>query len=282
MPFPSSERAIQFAISLVMSMVAMASYYYVDNFMTLVSEESTLVSSRCSPGYFAHGTQCYPQLGCNDLISDVQVYDEVILGFSSARMIKLAEWKHKKLVKHHSLNNLNMESDFRDHLSLFKEVLHDQLIGYCDAPGHFVFITEYHLHSKASLQHPQELHERLQLCSSYAELLVFLHEKDIVLQFDDEAHFLDEIIISQDPWRLILDDVMLMRSSNSTLNNLDIWMTPEVCNAFLRSKDKHVKVYLSQIHKQCRDKDPDKRPNAGQLVKSYKDVQLKLQLSPSI
>jgi len=282
MPFPSSERAIQFAISLVMSMVAMASYYYVDNFMILVSEESTLVSSRCSPGYFAHGTQCYPQLGCNDLISDVQVYDEVILGFSSARMIKLAEWKHKKLVKHHSLNNLNMESDFRDHLSLFKEVLHDQLIGYCDAPGHFVFITEYHLHSKASLQHPQELHERLQLCSSYAELLVFLHEKDIVLQFDDEAHFLDEIIISQDPWRLILDDVMLMRSSNSTLNNLDIWMTPEVCNAFLRSKDKHVKVYLSQIHKQCRDKDPDKRPNAGQLVKSYKDVQLKLQLSPSI
>ena len=111
---------------------------------------------------------------------------------------------------------------------------------------------------------------------------MFLHEKDIVLQFDDEAHFLDEIIISQDPWRLILDDVMLMRSSNSTLNNLDIWMTPEVCNAFLRSKDKHVKVYLSQIHKQCRDKDPDKRPNAGQLFKSLKDVQLKLQLSPSI
>ena len=108
---------------------------------------------------------------------------------------------------------------------------------------------------------------------------MFLHEKDIVLQFDDEAHFLDVVIISQDPWRLILDDVMLMRSSNSTLNNLDIWMTPEVCNAFLRSKDKHVKVYLSQIHKQCRDKDPDKRPNAGQLVKSYKDVQLKLQSS---
>jgi len=96
MPFPSSERAIQFAISLVMSMVAMASYNYVDNFMIIVSEESTLVSSRCSPGYFAHGTQCHPQLGCNDLISDVQVYDEVILGFSSARMIKLAEWKHKK------------------------------------------------------------------------------------------------------------------------------------------------------------------------------------------
>ena len=149
MPFPSSERAIQFAISLVMSIVAMASYSYVDNFMIIVSEESTSISSRCSPGYFAHGTQCHPQLGCNDLISDVQVYDEVILGFSSARMIKLAEWKHKKLVKHHSLNNLNMESDFRDHLSLFKEVLHDQLIGYCDAPGHFVFITEYHLHSKA-------------------------------------------------------------------------------------------------------------------------------------
>ena len=103
-----------------------------------------------------------------------------------------------------------------------------------------------------------------------------------MLEFDDEEHFLEEVIIGQDPWRIILDDVMLMRSSNSSLNNLDIWMTPEVCNAFLRSKDKHVKVYLSQIHKQCRDKDPDKRPNAGQLLKSYKDVQLKLQLSPSI
>ena len=75
---------------------------------------------------------------------------------------------------------------------------------------------------------------------------------------------------------------MLMRSSNSSLNNLDIWMTPEICNAFLRSKDKYVKVYLSQIHKQCRDKDPEKRPNAGQLLKSYRDVQLKLQLSPSV
>ena len=63
-----------------------------------------------------------------------------------------------------------------------------------------------------------------------------------MLQFDDEAHFLDIVVISQDPWRLILDDVMLIRSSNSTLNNLDIWMTPEVCNAFLRSKDKRVKV----------------------------------------
>ena len=60
--------------------------------------------------------------------------DEVMLGFSSARMIKLAEWKHKKLVKHHSLNNLNMESDFREHLSLFKEVLHDQLIGIAFYP----------------------------------------------------------------------------------------------------------------------------------------------------
>jgi len=283
MPSLRSEKAIQFAISLVVSMLAMAFYNYLDDFMIKVFEESTLPSSKCSPGYFSHGFNCYPQLGCNDLISDVQVYDEVMLGFSSARMIKLAEWKHKKLVKHHSLNNLNMESDFREHLSLFKEVLHDQLIGYCDAPGHFVFITEYHAHAKsAPLQHPQELHERLQLCSSYAELLVFLHEKDIVLEFDDQDHFLGEVIIVQDPWRIILDDVMLMRSSNSSLNNLDIWMTPEICNAFLRSKDKYVKVYLSQIHKQCRDKDPEKRPNAGQLLKSYRDVQLKLQLSPSV
>ena len=133
-----------------------------------------------------------------------------------------------------------------------------------------------------SLQQPQEVHERIQLCSSYAELLVFLHEKDIVLEFDDFDKFLDEVIIGQDPWRLILDDVMLMKSSNSSMNNLDIWMTPEICNSFLRSKDKHVKVYLSQIHKQCRDKDPEKRPNAGQLLKSYKDLQLKLQLSPSV
>ena len=82
MPLPSSERAIQFAISLVMSMVAMTCYNYIDeNFMIITSGDSTwFSSSKCSPGYFAHGSQCYPQLGCNDMISDVQVYDEVILG----------------------------------------------------------------------------------------------------------------------------------------------------------------------------------------------------------
>ena len=101
-------------------------------------------------GYFSHGFNCYPQLGCNDLISDVQVYDEVMLGFSSARMIKLAEWKHKKLVKHHSLNNLNMESDFREHLSLFKEVLHDQLIGIVFYPKQIQMriVSPFDCHSK--------------------------------------------------------------------------------------------------------------------------------------
>ena len=50
MPSLRSEKAIQFAISLVVSMLAMALYNYLDDFMIKVFEESTLPSSKCSPG----------------------------------------------------------------------------------------------------------------------------------------------------------------------------------------------------------------------------------------
>ena len=50
MPSLRSEKAIQFAISLVVSMLAMAFYNYLDDFMIKVFEESTLPSSKCSPG----------------------------------------------------------------------------------------------------------------------------------------------------------------------------------------------------------------------------------------
>lgn len=263
-------RITSFGICLLVSMLTMTVYEQLSDFNLQALQE-------CPQGYFLYGQECHPHLGCNEVLEEVQVYDDVILTFWPSRMIKLANWKNKKLVKHHSLNNLNLVLEFKQHLSLFKEALHDQLIGYCDAPGHFVFITDY---QKGCQQGPQVLLDRLQLCSSYAELLVSLHQKDIVLEFDDEKDFLEEVIISQDPWRIILDDVLLMKSSNSSLNNMDIWMTPEICNSFLLAKDKQLKNYLSQIHKQCRDKDPEKRPRAEQLLKIYKDVLHKLQLSP--
>ena len=81
------------------------------------------------------------------------IYDEVILNYSPARVIKLAKWNQRKLVKHHSLNNWNMELLFKTEMSLYTTVLNDQLIGYCDAPGHLAFITEFHKSEKSI--HPQ-------------------------------------------------------------------------------------------------------------------------------
>ena len=106
-----------------------------------------------------------------------------------------------------------------------------------------------------------------------------LHQKDFVLDFDDEDDFLEEVIIDQDPWRIILDDVSYLKPSNSSMNTFDIWMTPEICNSFLLAKDKQLKSYLSHIHKQCRDKDPEKRPNAVQLLKTYRDVLQKIRIN---
>ena len=64
---------------------------------------------------------------------------------------------------------------------------------------------------KSHQHHPHQLYQRVQLCSSYAELLVFLHQHEIMLDFDDEDDLLESVIIGQDPWRLILDDVFLLR-----------------------------------------------------------------------
>lgn len=129
-----------FAISLLVSMATMSCYHHIDDFFSV---SNSINLKKCPSGYFINGQDCHPYLGCNELLDDVQVYHDVILTFWPSRMIKLANWKQKKLVKHHSLNNFNMENEFKKHLELFKEVLNDQLIGYCDAPGHFVFITDY-------------------------------------------------------------------------------------------------------------------------------------------
>ena len=272
------ERILPLFISLVMAMLAMSCYsLIIDTFMF----SSLNIKDKCPKGHFTHQDSCFPHLGCNEILEEVQVYDDIILTYTPSRMIKLAKWRHKKLVKFHTLNNLNLELTFRQHLSLFKELLSEQLIGYCDDPGHLIFMTDHH---HRSLKHgPNQLYQRLQLCSSYAELLVFLHEHEIMLDFDDQNDLLESVIIGQDPWRLILDDVFLLRPLNSSSSSLsisdDIWMTPEVCNAFLLSRDKQAKLILSQIHRQCRDKDPDKRPTPDQLVKTYRDVQQKLSYS---
>ena len=270
-----SERILPLLISLVMAMLAMSCYSVIDAFMSSTSMEFNLnIKDKCHKGHFIHQDGCSPHLGCNEILEEVQVYDDIILTYTSSRMIKLAKWKtQKKLVKYHTLNNLNLELTFRQHLSLFKEVLNEQLIGYCESPGHLIFITDHH---KINKVHPHQLYQRVQLCSSYAELLVFLHQHEIMLDFDDEDDLLESVIIGQDPWRLILDDVFLLRPMNSSSTGDDIWMTPEVCNAFLLTKDKQAKLILSGIHRQCRDKDPDKRPTADQLLKTYKDVQLQI------
>jgi hypothetical protein len=121
----------------------------------------------------------------------------------------------------------------------------------------------------------QDLVDRLRLCSSYAELLVHLHGLEVGLDFDNENELFNSVIIAQDPWRLILDDVKFLASSNGSSTTsllLDIWMAPQVCNYFLLAKDREAKNALIDIHKQCRDRDPDKRPNAAQLFRGYKDL----------
>ena len=80
----------------------------------------------------------------------------------------------------HSLNNLNMELKFKQHLSLYKTVLTDQLIGYCDAPGHLAFLTEFH--KSGGSNHPQRyswsvlyLFSKFTKISTKLQLCKYLH-----------------------------------------------------------------------------------------------------------
>ena len=246
-----------------------------------------LQHQKCPTNMFYNSRQkeCEPQFGCNAM-NDVLIYDDVILDYSSARVIKLAKWvlnRHKKLVKHHSLNMWSMEPVFKQHLSLYKSVLNDQLLGHCDAPGHLAFVTEFHKPEKSV--HPQSIYQRLLLCSSYTELLKSvdsLSQGELSLIFDDEEDFFENVKIVQDPnWRIILDDIQLIKPTNHSqfAKAGGVYMAPEICNAFLKCKFcKEAKVLLTEIHKQCRDKHPENRPTVMQLHHKYSQVAQKMQL----
>ena len=124
---------------------------------------------------------------------------------------------------------------------------------------------------------PYRLQDRILLCLSYAELLEKIHQHELSLDFDEEEDFFESVLIVQDPWRIILEDIQMLKPINNTAFD-DIWMAPQICNSFLLPKDKEAKLLLTDIHKQCRDKDPERRPNAHRLFKSYREVSQKLQL----
>ena len=50
-----------------------------------------LHAKKCLNGYFSLNNECFPHMGCNDLIEDVEVYDDVILTFSSTRFVYFLE-----------------------------------------------------------------------------------------------------------------------------------------------------------------------------------------------
>ena len=151
---------LPFLLSLMVSLTAMSLTCLICDpiLQSVVNNFDEFQHQKCPTNMFYNSRQkeCVPQFGCNSLVNDVLIYDDVILDYSSARVIKLAKWmpnRHKKLVKHHSLNMWSMETVFKQHLSLYKSVLHDQLLGYCDAPGHLAFVTEFHKPEKSI--HPQ-------------------------------------------------------------------------------------------------------------------------------
>ncbi len=135
----------------------------------------------------------------------------------------------------------------------------------------------------------------MRLCISYAELLAILHRDNIVLDYDDDLLLIRDLIIVQSDHpgdnaqagdfyqrpKIILGQVDKLKEANETLidnKNHDIYQAPQICNTFLMAEDKVAKKQLGEIHRQCRDKDPDKRPNATQLVRGYRDVLQMFQL----
>lgn len=261
---------------------------------------------------------CRSFLACEELFTEVHlVTEDIVLTYGPVRLTRLAKWG-KKLVSYSIPANMEAEEAFSAHLALLKALSASrnvaQLIGYCDMPGRKAFVTEYYRHGSALKANDvlrDNVADRLRLCVSYAEILKYVHHSPLgkmvlytVTDNNNVNWLLRQMMIASEPLRLVLNDfdnLRLAEELNSTVSsptnwspvphlgeprNLfdeegekrDIWMAPRVCNVFLRDKDKLVKNHLQDIHKQCRDRDPVKRPDAVTLVKNYKEILQRIQV----
>ena len=64
--------------------------------------------------------RCQPHLGCNDLLDNIDIFNDVILDFGSSRMTKLANWNSNRLVAVSTPVNLLQPEDFVKRLKLLK------------------------------------------------------------------------------------------------------------------------------------------------------------------
>lgn len=109
----ASERILPLLISLVMAMLAMSCYSLIDTvFVSSTSMMSSLnIKDKCHKGHFIHQDGCSPHLGCNEILEEVQVYDDIILTYTSSRMIKLAKWQKKEAGQVSHLEQLEFRID---------------------------------------------------------------------------------------------------------------------------------------------------------------------------
>ncbi len=288
------QRLVPFCIALLISVITSLTLHKLEE-AEVDSMSMTLLTS-CPRGLFRLSgmDRCQHHLGCQDLSEAVEVYHDVILDYGASKVTKLARWsENKRLVAISTPIQPFLQSgqEFSRHLAMLK-LLQDQdqiiqLVGYCETPGQLAFVTEY---QRVKTLVASTIRDRLRLCISYAELLAILHRDKFMLDYEDEVLLVRDLIVVQGddgderrPWpKVVLGQVDNLREVNDTAvnskHNHDIWLAPQICNTFLAPEDKEAKKQLGEIHRQCRDKDPDKRPNATQLIRSYRDVLQMFQL----
>lgn len=267
---------------------------------------------KCSSDEFKIGQmeRCQPLLTCGD-VKDLKLYELAGYGAVKAvyralwkNVTVAVSFLQEEKYKPDFLHGVRMLKKYRNHPLFVK------LIGEC--PEKNLMITEYHKNGNAvdifnKLNRKRDgVQARLALCLNYAKILEVLHNKTTTVTVNCDSNDLNktlsQLLISDD-FNLLLNDVDSLaevhdkyikcgakpiygsfvppeQKQNEKMKTkgynekTDIWKAASVCHYFLGDLPNAILVRyrLFDVHKKCKDEDPQKRPSARDLVTEYSRV----------
>lgn len=241
-------------------------------------------------------------LTCEDLSS---VKLGPLVGLGAVKAVYTAKWRNQTFALSY-LNNQEYSNDFKLGLKMLQFYQHSpsfvQLKGFCVKSD--IILTEYHENGNALvfLKKMDKLlkpTDRIKFCIDYAKILKTLHNfNHVFCDSNDLDKLLSQLLVTKE-LRLILNDVDALADASDGLircgsqplfgefiapeqrhptegydYKTDLWKFASVCEFFI-SEIKfpdYILKRVQDIHSQCRNIDPNRRPSAEDLLDLFNDI----------
>lgn len=274
-------------------------------------QEQSVCKRECLQESFslAHSDVCHPKLSCRDIKEDVHV--QRLLARGVVKNVYLAGWRGHAVVLS-NLTESHLEDDFQHNVQMHKLLGHPdytvQVLGSCAN----TLVTEYlPLGSADNLQglftsqlaRYDTVPRRFSLCLGYVAILRHLHaHQRVMCDSNTLAKTLSQYLVRGDlslrvndldalprvtPGKRVtcgtppLHGELLAPEQRGNVSETascdlkcDIWKVPDVCLWLLgntRSVE-GLKFRLFPVHRACKERDPERRPDAELLWQEYLNV----------